>query len=59
MNLIAKILMNSLYGRFGLNIILSNFMIINKSELDELVDNVEINELIDLNTKFLISIYIL
>lgn len=56
MNLIAKILMNSLYGRFGLNIILNNFIVIEKNELDDLVDHNVINDLIDLDHKFLISV---
>ena len=34
MNYIAKILMNSLYGRFGLNPLLNDTLIINKNELD-------------------------
>lgn len=54
-NLIAKILMNSLYGRFGLNIILNNYIIINKNELDDFIDFNEINDLIDIDDNFLMS----
>ena len=55
MNYIAKLLMNSLYGRFGLNVLLSEFTIINKTELDRFVDYNEILELIDLDDKFLMG----
>jgi DNA polymerase type B, organellar and viral len=55
MNYITKILMNSLYGRFGLNPLLPETLIIDKNELDDFVDHSEINELIDLDTKYLIQ----
>jgi len=47
MNYVAKILMNSLYGRFGLSPVLPESMIISNNELDKLVDLGEISELID------------
>jgi len=55
MNYIAKILMNSLYGRFGLKPILSEFVIIDNNELDGFIDTGEINDLIILNDKYLLS----
>jgi len=55
MNYIAKILMNSLYGRFGLNPLLNDTAIIDKSELDGFIDSSEINELIEFDNKYLIQ----
>jgi hypothetical protein len=48
--------MNSLYGRFGLNPILNNNIIINKDELDEFVDTSVINEIIDFDDKLLVGL---
>jgi hypothetical protein len=39
MNFIAKILMNSLYGRFGLNPILPENILIDKDDLDDFIDS--------------------
>jgi DNA polymerase type B, organellar and viral len=55
MNYIAKILMNSLYGRFGLNPLLPETNIIDKEMLEDFVDQGEISELIELGDKYLIS----
>jgi len=59
MYLISKLLMNSLYGRFGLSNELSNHLIVTESELDQIIANKNINikEVIDLeNGKNLISL---
>lgn len=58
MYLISKLLMNSLYGRFGMSINLPNHNIINNEQLAELANNDKfvISEIIDLhNGKSLIS----
>jgi DNA polymerase elongation subunit (family B) len=55
MNFIAKILMNSLYGRFGLNPILPENILIDKNDLDDFIDTSEINELIEFDNKFIFS----
>jgi DNA polymerase type B, organellar and viral len=55
MNYIAKILMNSLYGRFGLNPLLPETIVIDKNDLDDFVDSSEISDLIDLGDKFIIQ----
>jgi hypothetical protein len=56
MYLISKLLMNSLYGRFGMDYRLYEHIIINNDELYNLIDNYSINEVIELsNNKSLIS----
>jgi hypothetical protein len=55
MNYIAKILMNSLYGRFGLNPLLPDTLIIDKDSLDKFIDSSEIVELIEFEDKLLIQ----
>jgi len=55
MNFIAKILMNSVYGRFGLKPILNEFIIIDKDDLDDFIDTSDINELFYLENKILLS----
>ncbi|KAH7916880.1 hypothetical protein BV22DRAFT_1027292, partial [Leucogyrophana mollusca] len=56
MYLISKLLMNSLYGRFGMNYIFYNHIIIEDNELYDFVDNYSINEVIPLDdNKSLIS----
>jgi hypothetical protein len=58
MYLISNLLMNSLYGRFGLNEILFNHEIINEIKLNYYNDNFSINEIIPLNNnKILISYF--
>ena len=47
--------MNSLYGRFGLKPILNEFVIIDKNELDGFIDTSEINDVISLDNKYLLS----
>jgi len=55
MNLIAKLLMNSLYGRFGLNPLLPDTQIINKNSLEKIVDSSEITEIIEFEDRLLIQ----
>lgn len=58
MNYIAKILMNSLYGRFGMDDSFNEIMIIDKDLYDNFLNkfpNIEIVELIDLDNKLLIQ----
>jgi DNA polymerase elongation subunit (family B) len=56
MNLIAKLLMNSLYGRFGMKPIINIQTFIERNQLDKIKNKFEINELIDLdNDGFFIS----
>jgi hypothetical protein len=58
MYLISKLLMNSLYGRFGMNEILINHKIINEIKLNYYIDNFSISEIIPLkNNKILISYF--
>jgi hypothetical protein len=55
MNYIAKILMNSLYGRFGLNPLLPESQIIDKDMLDDFIDSSEILELLEFDDKLFIQ----
>jgi DNA polymerase type B, organellar and viral len=55
MNYIAKLLMNSLYGRFGLNPLLPETQIIDKDMLDDFIDYCEISELIEFDSKILLQ----
>lgn len=58
MYLISKLLMNSLYGRFGMNQILEKSIIINDDEIDLLIDDHTITEQTQLsNNKSLINLY--
>lgn len=58
MYLISKLLMNSLYGRFGMNEILFIHEIINENDLNIYIDKYSINEIISLNNnKILISYF--
>jgi DNA polymerase type B, organellar and viral len=58
MYLISKLLMNSLYGRFGMNEILFIHEIINENDLNYYIDKYSINEIIHLNNnKLLISYF--
>lgn len=56
--LIAKLLMNSLYGRFGMNPILDNHIIIDDEELEDYIDEYEVNNIIQFNNKKLLISYI-
>ena len=47
--------MNSLYGRFGLNPLLPDTLIIDKDSLDKFLDSSEIVELIEFEDKLLIQ----
>lgn len=51
--------MNSLYGRFGMNQILKNSIIIDKDELQigKLFEKIEIEDLIELNNKLMVQYY--
>lgn len=56
MYLISKLLMNSLYGRFGMNFIMNEHKIIDDNDLYDFIDNNTISELIQLdNNNILIS----
>ena len=56
MYLISKLLMNSLYGRFGMDYMLYTHNIIEDNELYNLIDNYSINEIIPLDdNKSLVS----
>jgi hypothetical protein len=59
MNYIAKILMNSLYGRFGMDDNFNEWIIIDKDLLRDFLDNMteenEILDIIDLDNKLLIQ----
>jgi hypothetical protein len=57
MNYIAKILMNSLYGRFGMDDSFSEWNIIDKNLLDSFIDNktIDILDIIDLDNKIMIQ----
>ena len=58
MYLISKLLMNSLYGRFGMNEILYIHEITEDSKLNNYIDKYSINEIISLNNnKSLISYF--
>jgi len=58
MYLISKLLLNSLYGRFGMNYKFYDHSIINNNELYDFIDNYSINEIIELdNNKSLISYF--
>lgn len=58
MYLISKLLMNSLYGRFGMNEILFIHEIIDDNKLNNFIDKYSINEIIPLNNnKLLISYF--
>jgi hypothetical protein len=56
MYLISKLLMNSLYGRFGMDYRMDEHIIIDNDQLYNIIDNYSINEIIDLdNNKSLVS----
>jgi len=55
MNYIAKILMNSLYGRFGLNPLLPETQFIAKDMLEDFISTCEITDLIEFDDKILIQ----
>jgi hypothetical protein len=58
MYLISKLLMNSLYGRFGMNQFLINHSIIDEIKLNYYIDNFSISEIIPLkNNKLIISYF--
>lgn len=58
MYLISKLLMNSLYGRFGMNQILEKSVIINDDEIDLLIDDHTITDQTQLsNNKSLVNLY--
>jgi hypothetical protein len=58
MYLISKLLMNSLYGRFGMNEILFTHEIIDEIKLNYYIEKYSINEIIHLNNnKILISYF--
>jgi|SRR5580658_3646541 hypothetical protein len=56
LNLIAKLLLNSLYGRFGMNDDFPNIEILTEKELDKFVDDFDgnINNVIKLSEKFMV-----
>jgi len=58
MYLISKLLMNSLYGRFGMEIILNNSKIINSDKLGGLIaaNKYLIEDIIDMGDKIISSI---
>lgn len=54
MYLISKLLMNSLYGRFGMSSNLNTHLIVNNTELNDMIDrisskNAKVSETVDLN----------
>lgn len=58
MNYIAKILMNSLYGRFGMDDSFNEITIIDKDLLNKFLDEyptIEIIEMLELDNKYLIK----
>jgi len=57
MNYIAKILMNSLYGRFGMDDTFTEWNIIDKKLLNSFIDNksIDILDIIDLDNKLMIN----
>jgi len=56
MYLISKLLMNSLYGRFGMDYRMSEHLIIDNNQLYNIIDKYSINEVIELNNdKSLVS----
>ncbi len=55
MNYIAKILMNSLYGRFGLNPLLPENQFIDKDLLKDFISTAEITDIIEFDDKLLIQ----
>lgn len=58
MYLISKLLMNSLYGRFGMEPIIETSLIINDDEVESLIDDNTITDIIKLNdNKSLINLY--
>ena len=58
--LISKLLLNSLYGRFGMNPQMQNHVIVSEKESLKIIRNYNVNEIIDLNNgTFFISYTIL
>jgi hypothetical protein len=58
MYLISKLLMNSLYGRFGMNELLNNNIIIDDNDIYNYIDKYTINNIISLdNNKSIISYF--
>jgi len=55
MNYIAKILLNSLYGRFGMDDHFSEWNVIDKDLLDSFLDKMDVLDIIDLDNKLLIQ----
>jgi hypothetical protein len=57
--LISKLLMNSLYGRFGMSPVKTSHHILNSKYLDEIIQEKgieNVNEIIDLNSKTMLTI---
>jgi len=55
MNYIAKLLLNSLYGRFGMDDNFSEWNVIDKDLLDSFLDKMDVLDIIDLDNKLLIQ----
>jgi len=58
LHFIAKLLLNSLYGRFGMRDIFNIIKIVSKEQLDILIDNNnQIEDVIDLDNHFIVKIF--
>ena len=57
MYLISKLLMNSLYGRYGMDVNLSSNVILNNSEIKSFVNTVIVEDIIDLKNGKSLVVY--
>lgn len=55
--IISKLMLNSLYGRFGMSPYLEKHVMVNESELDKLIENFKVKNIVDLNNKMLLISY--
>jgi len=56
MNYICKILMNSLYGKFGMNDLFDSCIIVENENLDKVIGDNQVNDIIEIGDNYIVKI---